>query len=339
MQMRKGNYYWTPYANGKVLWKPLGNDYVQALLKWRELEGLNEGAQSVGQMLQRALGFMIETLKPSTFKEFTRASNLLTTAFEGFIPSDVEPRHIAEYLEKRTAKVSANREITFFSSAWELARRRGWINLPNPALGIRRNKERSRKRVALPHEIAALLSRDEPLTDMVELALMTAMRESDMLNLTLQSLEAQGIRLRPRKTDESTQAEQLFLWTPELRAVIERTKARRRRVGSMFLFPVKLRARAGQAYTVNTFQNVWKRYFERCNVEGLTWHDLRPALNLRERAEGKDAAQKLGAHSSVTTTEGYLRGVGAVELLPVGLDFRSKVDFRTSIPAKAGLSH
>lgn len=320
MQIKRGRYYWTPYVDGKLTWKPLGDDFVQALLRWRELEGITDGAASVAQLLERALGVLAERVKPNTFTEFTRAMNNLRGGFEGFAPADVEPRHIAQYLETRTAKVSANREIAFFSTAWEIARRRGWINLPNPCTGIRRNVERSRKRVAKPEEINALLGRDEILTDMVELTLMTALRESDLLNLTWRAVETAGLRIKPRKTDQSTEAELLFTWTPELKTLIDRVKARRHRVGSVFLFPVQRRHRVGQAYTVNSFQNVWRRYFERCKVEGLTWHDLRrTALNLRKKESGTDAARELASHSSVTTTEGYLAGVGAVEIRPVKL--------------------
>lgn len=330
MQLKGGRYYWTPYVDGKLKWQPLGDDYVKAMLKWRELEGINEGAATLGQLLDRALGVMADEIGAGTFREFTRALNRLKAAFEGFTPSDVTPQHIAQYLETRKAKVSANREVAFFSAAWEIARRRGWINLPNPATGVRRNAEKKRKRVAKPDEIAALLSADERLTDMVEITLMTAIRESDLLNLTLHAVERGGLRIKPRKTEASSEAELFFPWATDggaqLRAVIERAKSRRRKVSSIYLFPVTKRERAGQPYTVNTFQGVWRRYFERCGVSGLTWHDLRrTALNLRQRESGKEAAQALAAHSSITTTEGYLSGVGAVEVAPVVLNFRKGV--------------
>lgn len=330
LHVKNGNYYWTPFVDGKMKWKPLGNDYLRALMQYRELEGLNDGAPTVAKLLDRALAHMANDLKPSTYKEYTRASANLKIAFERFVPSEVEPRHIAEYLEKRerkladgtkvAARVTGNREMAFFSTAWELARRRGWINLPNPARGVRRNKERQRKRTATAEEIALLLGQDDRMADMVEITLMTAIREDDLLNIHLKQIERDGFRVKPRKTDASTEVEQLFLWTPELKAVFDRARARRRRVGSVFLFPIERGEEAGQAYTVLSFQNNWRRYYAKCGVSGLTWHDLRrTALNMREKAEGKDAAQKLAAHSSVTTTEGYLRGVGAVELLPVKL--------------------
>src|SRR5690348_10025954 len=103
-RMRKiGNgYYYRGFANGKDVSKPLGDDYARALLQWRDLEGLAEGAETVPLMLENALAIMTPDLKPSTHKEFTRALTRLKKAFEGFTPIDVEPVHITEYLEKRT---------------------------------------------------------------------------------------------------------------------------------------------------------------------------------------------------------------------------------------------
>lgn len=335
-RMRKiGNgYYYRGFAHGKEISKPLGDDYVRALLQWRELEGLTDDGETVPRMLENALALMTPRLKPSTHREFTRALTRLKAAFKDFAPADVEPVHIAEYLEKRTDKdgnpaaVAANREISFFSAAWELGRRRRWFNLPNPALGIRRNKEKKRKRIATSGEIKALLfdenklRRDHVIADMIELTLMVGIRQGDILHLTRSQLEDDGIRVKPRKTADSTELEQLFSWTPAMRLCTERAKARRRRVGSMYLFPVQHRKRAGQPYSSPSFYKQWRPYFTACGVSGLTWHDLRrTALKMHELERGKDAAQKFGGHASVTTTEGYIEGVGPSVLRPNTIDF------------------
>jgi len=322
MRLKKGRYYYVFDQK----WMPLGSDYTAALLKWRDREGLSDGAATVPQMLENALTVLARKVKARTLVEFTRALANLRRAFADFAPADVEPRHIAQYLESRSAAVAANREVAFFSSSWEIARRKGWINLPNPCIGVERNKEKKRKRVAKPREVYALLYRPDGAprdcieADMVELTLMTGMREDDMLNLSRAQLEREGIRIVPRKTDNSTEAEQLFEWTPELRVVIDRALGRRRRVGSAYVFPASQGGRVGQPFTVNSFQTKYHRYFAKCGVEGLTWHDIRrTALNMKSREEGKEAAQGMGAHGSITTTEGYLAGVGEIRVRPVSL--------------------
>lgn len=330
MQPKGGRYYWTPFVDGKVKWVPLGDDYVHALLKWRDLEGLSEGAATVAQLLDNALAALAnrkkpKPLAPDTLREFSRALNNLKAGFEGFQPADVTPALVAQYLENRSAPVSANREVSFLSTAWDLARRRGWINLPNPCLGVERNPEKKRKRVGRPGEIAALVAPERPEADMVMLTLMTAIRQADLRFLTRHAVEDEGLRVRPQKTDDSTEVELFFKWTPELRALIERAKARAAKVGSIYLFPASRGRRRGQPYTRNSFVSVYRKYFALCKVEGLTWHDLRrTALNKVQKVHGKDAAQILAGHSSMVTTEGYLANVGAFEILPVAWDFRKQ---------------
>lgn len=320
-RMRKKGARFYYVACGK--WTPLGDDYATALLQWRELEGLCEGAATVAQLLDNAIAVMTPELKASTLREFSRANNRLKKAFTGFAPSDVEPGHIAQYLETRSAKVTANREIAFFSSAWEIARRRRWISLPNPCAGVRRNKERRRKRTARPAEIRALLfdkgeRRDCVEADAIELTLKTAMREADLLHMKKGQIEDEGIRVTPRKTDASTGEEQMFFWDAELRACVNRLLGRRRRIGSVFLVPVTRGKHAGRPYTAPSWFKVWRPYFKACGVEGLTWHDLRrTALKARERELGIGAAREMGGHSSVVTTEGYVRSAGTTEVAPV----------------------
>jgi hypothetical protein len=53
----------------------------------------------------------------------------------------------------------------------------------------------------------------------------------------------------------------------------------------------------------------------------MTWHDVRrTALNLKSREVGKKAAQGVGAHGSLTTTEGYLAGAGEIRVKPRSLE-------------------
>lgn len=325
-RMRKHGrfHYHVSCAGGREVWTPLGDDYVQALLKWRSLEGLCEGAETVAQMLDNALAEMIPSLKPGSVREYTRNCNTLKPAFKDFMPADVRPVHISQYLAKRSSKVSANREITFFQAAWNVARRKGWLDLPNPCAGIERNQERDRKRTAKPHEVRALLfdkkgkRRDCVEADAVEFALMTGVREADQLHLAKHQIEPSGIRFKPRKTDASTEAEIFFPWNAALDACVKRLLARRRRVGSIYLLPVQRGKRAGQPYSAPSWHKVWRAYFTECGVEGLTWNDLRrTALNRRKKESGSDAAKDMGAHGSVTTTEMYLTNTGATEVPPL----------------------
>lgn len=319
---KKGNAH---YYVANQRWLPLGTDYLKALVKYRELDGQAEGAATLSQLVDNALAAMTN-LKPGTVREFARAASHIKAAFPSFTPADLEPHHVATYLAKRSAKVSANREITFLSACWDLARSRGWTSLPNPCAGAPYNPEKPRKRVATKDEIRALLyekqadeswlRRDHYMADAVEWTLRTAMRQADLIGFKLNQLTDEGVVLRPEKTADSTGAQLLFEWTPEMLELAERIKKRRRRVGSVYLFPTK----SGQPFTGNGFRSMWKKWFDKCGVAGLTWHDLRrTALNLRKREGGTEAAKDLGAHSSLLTTEGYLSNIDAKRVQPVKL--------------------
>ncbi len=329
---RRSYYYLGPPRGPekKRLCIPLGADYILALLKYREIECQPDDVQTVRQMLDTALILMKPDLKPRSFVEFERAARTLGPAFAGHSFDSVTPQMIAIYLERRSAKVAANREIAFFSTAWDLARRRGWTNLPNPTAGIRRNPERKRKRIASADELRALLYGSDGTqkncveADMVGLSLMTAIRVSDMLSLTVSQADPktnpQGLTVRPQKTDTSTEVQLCFQWTDELRGLVERCVQRARSAGSKHLFFASRGRRRTQPFTVNSFQTKWHRYFVSCSVEGLTWHDLRrTALNSKKRLEGSDAAQILAGHASITTTERYLVGVGETLVTPLAL--------------------
>ena len=54
------------------------------------------------------------------------------------------PQPIARYRDRRTAKVSANREISLLSHVWNMARERGCTDREKPARGVRKNTEAGR---------------------------------------------------------------------------------------------------------------------------------------------------------------------------------------------------
>ena len=73
---------------------------------------------------------------------------------------------IAQYRDKRTAKVRANREIFLLSHIYNIAREWGLTDRENPVTGVRKNKETPRDFYAGPliwdsvHSQASLELRD-----------------------------------------------------------------------------------------------------------------------------------------------------------------------------------
>jgi integrase len=93
--------------------------------------------------------------------------------FGAMLLKDIEPHHIAAYLDQRVSKIAANREITFLSSMFAYAMRWGWCRF-NPCTGVRRNSERKRTRHITDDELTVLMDKaNDQLACIIELAYLT----------------------------------------------------------------------------------------------------------------------------------------------------------------------
>ncbi len=312
MVLKAGRYFWRGRVGGKEVSQPLGDDYVRALLKWREIEGLQDGCDTVADMLDAFIAAM-PTTNAGTLKEYTRASARLKSAFKGFGAMEVLPKHIAQYLRSHDKPVTANREIAVLSRAFSTAINAGRFDGQNPCLGVDRNKEKKRKRIATLAEIELLQRGEGPIPIMCEMAMLTGLRESDLRMLRLDAFADIGLTVTPRKTSESTNATVEWSWTPALKACLAKAKLLRRRVGSVYVFAGK----DGQPMSVNAFQSAWRRHRAKSGCPDLRFHDLRrTAINLAKAEGGTDYAMQFAAHSSVSTTEGYLAQVAVRKVRP-----------------------
>jgi len=103
--------------------RPLGSDRASALKQWAELE--SQGLAGVGTFALVA-GHYERSVIPrkaiKTQKEQTAQLRLLVKAFGHAPMVAIRPALIRQYLDKRSAPVSANREIALFSHIWNWAR-------------------------------------------------------------------------------------------------------------------------------------------------------------------------------------------------------------------------
>lgn len=316
---KKGSvYYYTPYVDGKLRWIRLSDNYGEALGAWAQHEGAHVTGDTVGAALDRYLIEILPTMAEITQREYRRYAGALRPVFGDVHLADMRPTHIAQYLDRHPKKVTANREIAMLSSVLAQAMRWGWVD-KNPCKGIRRNTEVKRRRRATPEELAALMAHADPqMRCVIEMALATALRKGDLLRLRLADLTPEGLNVKTSKTGTWL----LFEWTLELKDLVDRTRALRRHIGSLYLFA----SRTGQPYTPSGFDSIWQRLMKRAGVEGLHFHDLRAeALTRAKAAGGRDYAQALAGHKSGNTTEIYLRDRSAQRVRPV--DFRKEGGF------------
>jgi integrase len=262
----------------------------------------------------------------------------------------VEPVHIRQYLDWRIAEakkakqlrnakriedgkkplaikpnegaVRANREIAWFSAAWNWARDRGITKAPNPVIGVKRHKEVGRDIYVEDDELAAILKHaDEPLREAIELAYLIGQRPGDLREIKETDIRDGCIVLEQEKTDAKLRIEV----TGALAHLIARIKARKAKiegVRSLALIcnergqPLK---KAAMRYRFDKARDAaasaTKNQAQAERLRSIQFRDLR--AKAASDMEALDKAQKLLGHTKREMTEHYVRKRRGEKVSPV----------------------
>jgi len=131
----------------------------------------------------------------------------------------------------------------------------------------------------------------------MEIAVITGMRQGDILKLKFSDLTETGIPLTQNKTGKK----QIFEWTESLRAAVNLSKSQKRRADIVINIISNER---GLAYTSNGFKSNWQRLMNKALETDIiknrfTFHDLRAKAG----SDAEENAQKLLGHASAATTK------------------------------------
>jgi len=166
----------------------------------------------------------------------------------------------------------------------------------NPCLGIKKYKEKWRTRYINHDEFNALLAHlSEPMQNLFTLVYLTGQRINDVLNLRQSDITEAGIRFTQKKTG----AKLLIEVTEDIAEVLGRIQPSKQG----WLFHTK----TDKAMHYKTAYNAYVEARKLAGISNATIHDLRTKSLTDANDEDKDA-QKLGGHSSQSTTKRYLRG-------------------------------
>lgn len=323
---KNGAYYFLPPAAVRHLWDGkswfrLGTTLPEAYRAWAERTdaGQRRGSHTVADVLDRYLLEAVPKKGVRTQVENVRAIRNLRAAFGAMAIEDVEPQHVYQYVDARTAKTSAKREVEVFSHVftkvveWGLLRR-------NPIHGqVRLEGEAPRTRYVEDWELEEALSL-KPRTGKsnvlmiqayLRIKLLTGLRQADILSIRVADMKDDGLHVTPRKTAKSSRKRLIYAWTDELRAAVEQAKAVRP-VLSPFLFC----NRTGACYldeatgTAKAFNKSWQTFIGRVLeetklTERFTEHDLRAKVG--SDAESLERAQQLLAHADARMTKRVYR--------------------------------
>lgn len=292
---------------------PLGNDYALALKKWAELE-INAAPRHVSVITFRYVAerYIKEVIPTKSYA--TQKGNLLELdkLYEFFdnppAPLDkIEAIHIRQYMDWRKI-IRANREKALFSHIWNKAREWGYTNKENPCAGIKGFKEKGRKNIYIEDEIfdAVYLHASVPLKNAMTLAYLTGQRPSDVLKMSETDIKDNALTVTQNKTDKririNIQGELSTLITKLM------TRKENHKVRCLNLIVDE----SGQPVTLRTLQGHFYRARKAAGINpaAFQFRDLRGKAGTDKTESSGDIrqAQRQLGHSSITTTEHYIRG-------------------------------
>jgi integrase len=296
-------HYYAAAAGGKKI--PLGTDLCEARVKWAELKRSDDAAPAdlFSAVCKKYEETELLKKSPKTQREYGYSIARLNAAFDGARLRQIQPKHVREYLDMRSAKVSANRDIACFSAIWNYARESGITALQNPTQGVSRHEETPRSNVVNRREFASVWWYAEPaLRDMLDIALLTGQREADILKLRITDIADGRLHVKQNKTG----AKIAINISGRLAWIIKRARSRKRSASGAYL----IQTDKGQRFTYAMFR---KRFDAARKAAGAVWEfrDLR-ATSATELDDLRHAQRLLGHRSETTTANIYRRLVGDV---------------------------
>ena len=199
--------------------------------------------------------------------------------------------------------ITANRVLALTSSIFGWGISAGLWEL-NPAIGIKRNKEKSRDRFIQGDELprffeAVAKEENEAIRDYVLISLLTGARRANVLAMRWQDINFERAEWRIEETKNGTP--QTVALSPE---AVEILLNRKPSDNEVFVFPG-----SGKAGHLMEPKKGWKRILERAGIDNLRIHDLRRTLGSWQAKTGASLAiiGKSLNHKNQNTTAIYAR--------------------------------
>ncbi len=290
---------------------PLGNDYEEALKKWREIH--EHKPRIAGTLLEAMERWERDALtaysNAETRKSYARHLKNIKPVFGPATWDQVEFVTLKNYLKARTAKTQGNRELAVLSIVWNYARGEGLTKLPWPAAGMERskwkNKEAPRTVEVTDVLFAAIYSQaSQLLRSTMDLASATGLRLTDCR--TVQIPPGDVLRVRASKTGKI--AEFSLSESP----VLARLVSTRRQISTTHL--MLLSTTTGRPVSARMLRDCWDEAREKAAKAHPELADDIRAMYLRDMRkyasdfpETDEEAARLLQHSSVALTKKHYR--------------------------------
>lgn len=297
---------------------PLGSDLNEAKRKWAELECKPAPAETglMSHVFGRYERDILETKSPRTQKDNRDSLRQLRPFFDSAPIEAVTPQLIAQYRDKRSAKVRANREIALFSHVWNMAREWGYTAKENPVKGVRKNKETPRDFYADDAVWAAVYAEAcVELQFAMDLDYLTGQRPADVLKMKFSDIKDGALEVQQNKTKKRLRIllESNGIKT-ELGKLVDRIRSRK--VSGIYLVVSESGLRLSMSMLQERFADARTKAAGKCadkdledRIRKFQFRDIRP-----KAASETDLthASKLLGHTDKQITQTVYRRVGEV---------------------------
>lgn len=307
---------------------PLGSDYGEAIIKYAELEQTRDANETVRKVItfryvaEKYLVDVVPTKAPTTQKDNHRElKNLLLFFDDPPAPIDaIEPQHVHQYLYwRRSAPVRANREKALLSHIWNYARQMGYTALANPCSGIKGSKETGRD-VYIEEDLfdAVYEAASDGLKDAMDLFYLAGQRIADTLKISEADIRKTESGEELWVDQGKTKAKRRIVITGELKALIERIRTRKEKIGSTSSMLIV--AEDGTRMTYSKLRDRFDKARELAGVEKhlFQMRDLRAKAATDKAESSGDIVQvrdQLG-HTTAAMTEHYIRNRKGKKVTP-----------------------
>lgn len=271
-------------------------------------------AERPGDFPQALVEYKRETLHllaAVTKKEYERNYAAVSKAFRRFNLVDVTARDCREWLygkfaTKPTAlKHYKARLSSFFSWCVETERLK-----VNPVREVK-VKEPPKRGARMTDEVFLAIRARLPKIGkaFIDLAYLTTQRPTEIRLLRESQVKNGMIEFKPTKTLRSSGASVLWPVSTEIEEALGRARALARVKALPGGDAYVIQTAGGTAFSKTGLHSMWRRACKKASIDGVTTRDIRPfALTTAKRmGYHMEELQVAAAHTSVTTTEGYIR--------------------------------
>ena len=292
----------------------LGKTLDEAYKTWSEKLDLQINAKTMAELFDRYSLEVIPSKADKTQESNNHSIRKVRPVFGHMLINNVKPKHIYQYrdLRGRDGKKAANMDLEVLSHCFTKAIEWGLLEKHPMMKNVNKFVIDPDDRYVEDWELEESLKVATPfMKAYINLKLLTALRQGDILSLKLSDLNEDGIYVMPRKTKRETKKALNIDWSPALHAAIEEAKKIRKKPDSPYLFHTNI----GEPYikengNTSGFKSAWRRFMKKALKEtkleeSFSEHSLR--AKVATDLDDIHHASSLLGHSSLEITKRVYR--------------------------------